>query len=266
MEPNSNPADTAQEPGSSGQSVAHPECSSCSESGNEPTVREDTIAARDRRTKNEKIARGLTHLESWKRQRHEEIEPEESVAGATSCTGESEINSLGGAKFDFVTAFHCIANNPESEGGTPSFGKAELRKVLNAFKLHPTEDDLNKLFEEWMGEPDKGLSEEVYVQWMMESVRKSGIGLDAMEQVFHVFDVDNSGALGMSELKQALAALGEEVPDDLVSGVLKSVGDSSRERLTQTDFYKYINHFANSPLGTQSTEYPSDYDTDDDRQ
>ena len=76
-------------------------------------------------------------------------------------------------------------------------------------------------FEEWTGNPNQGLGEESYVQWMMESVTNSGIGMHALEQVFHIFDVDDRGALGMSELKGALAAIGESVPDELLSGLLK---------------------------------------------
>ena len=72
-----------------------------------------------------------------------------------------------------------------------------------------------------MGDSSQGVDEDTYVQWMTDSVSNSGIGFDSFEQVFNVLDLDNHGALGMGDLKQALSAIGEEIPDELVSGILK---------------------------------------------
>jgi len=219
---------------------------SCSGSGDDPSS--SSHVKNDRRSKCEKLARGWSHLDSWKRLRKDEIE-EDFAAAATSTSQGSDCGADYPKDFKkrVSETFHSFASN-SSQGSQPTFSRVELRNLLNAFNLYPNESDLDQLFTEWVGDKNKGIDEELYVQWMIESMKSDGLSLESMERVFKILDVDGNGALGMKELKTCLATLNEEVPGDAISSMLTSVGDSGRERLTSTNLYKYVNHFASDPL------------------
>eukprot|EP00416_Gambierdiscus_australes_P038111 CAMPEP_0171098804 /NCGR_PEP_ID=MMETSP0766_2-20121228/49571_1 /TAXON_ID=439317 /ORGANISM="Gambierdiscus australes, Strain CAWD 149" /LENGTH=166 /DNA_ID=CAMNT_0011558263 /DNA_START=38 /DNA_END=535 /DNA_ORIENTATION=- len=118
----------------------------------------------------------------------------------------------------------------------------ELKNVLSALGLNPSEADLKSMMSELGVEEDGKLHFPDFLQ-VMGNMRE---GTDTEEDLFNAFDLDRNGYISAGELRQVMELLGEKLTDAEVDQMM-SEADEDDDGLISCDEFKRMIDAASEP-------------------
>merc|ERR1711934_164929 len=106
--------------------------------------------------------------------------------------------------------------------GSGAISSSEFRDVCLAVGMTPTEDELKAMIQE-LDQDESGDIDLKEFLAAMQAKTQDPEGEEIIKEAFKTFDIDGSGTLSHSEMREVLMHLGEKMDDDEITDLIQTV-------------------------------------------
>lgn len=132
---------------------------------------------------------------------------------------------------EYKSAFSAIDKN---ESGT--INAQELGMALQAMGRTVSEAELKKLISQFDSDGDGEISFEEF----LAAVKKVRAGREDLQVAFRAFDQDGDGHITVDELKQAMAGLGQPLPQEELDAMIREADVDQDGRVNYEEFARML--------------------------
>merc|ERR1711934_735169 len=108
------------------------------------------------------------------------------------------------------------------QDGSGTISTGEFRDVCLAVGMTPTDHELKAMIEE-LDQDESGDIDLKEFLTAMQSKTQDPEGEEIIKEAFKTFDIDGSGTLSHSEMREVLMHLGEKMDDDEITDLIQTV-------------------------------------------
>ncbi|KAL4699054.1 hypothetical protein H8959_011711 [Pygathrix nigripes] len=120
--------------------------------------------------------------------------------------------------------------------GNGTINAQELGAALKAMGRNFSEAELKKLISQFDSDGDGEISFEEF----MAAVKKARAGLEDLQVAFRAFDQDGDGHITVDELKQAMAGLGQPLPQEELDAMIREADVDQDGRVNYEEFARML--------------------------